>query len=114
MMRLPRRLVLASLMALGFASGAGAAQAEETLFIVGDGIPSSLDTDGPAGTYTPTQEGILNLMDTLVTYPLKPPDADGVQTFDFTRFQPELADSWSFDAATNTWTIKLHQGVKSC
>jgi peptide/nickel transport system substrate-binding protein len=114
MMRLPRRLVLASLMALGLASGAGAARAEETLFIVGDGVPSSLDTDGPAGTYTPTQEGILNLMDTLVTYPLDPPNADGVQTFDFTKFQPELADSWSFDAATNTWTIKLHQGVKSC
>ncbi len=53
-------------------------------------------------------------MDTLVTYPLEPPNADGVQTFDFTKFQPELADSWSFDAATNTWTIKLHQGVKSC
>jgi peptide/nickel transport system substrate-binding protein len=114
MMRLPRRLVLAALMALGLAPGARIAQAEETLFIVAEGIPSSLDTDGPAGTYTPTQEGILNLMDTLVTYPLQPPNADGVQTFDFTKFQPELADSWSFDAATNTWTIKLHQGVKSC
>ena len=114
MTRLPRRLALASLTALGLAFGAGAANAEETLFVVGDGVPSSLNADGPAGTYPPTQEGILNLLDTLVTYPLNPPDADGTQTFDFTKIQPELAISWSFDAATNTWTMKLRQGVKSC
>ncbi len=114
MTRPPRRLVLASLMALGLAWGIGSARAEETLFVIADGIPSSLNTDGPAGTYTPTQEGILNLLDTLVTYPLNPPDAEGTQTFDFTKIQPELATSWSFDAATNTWTMRLREGVKSC
>ena len=109
----PRRRCLALASALVLCWG-GAARAENTLFVLGDGVPASLDTDGPSGTYTPTQEGLLNLMAPLLAYPLAAPNADGVQTFDFARFQPGLAESWSFDDATNAWTMKLRTDAKSC
>lgn len=106
-----RRLALASALVLSLA---GAARAENTLFVLGDGVPASLDTDGPSGTYTPTQEGLLNLMAPLLSYPLLPANEDGVQTFDYTTFQPGLAESWSFDAAANAWTMKLNPKATSC
>ena len=106
-----RLLVLATLAGLGLAA---AARAEETLFVVGDGVPASMDTDGPSGTYPPSQEGMLNLVEPLVNYAVNPPNADGVQTFDYGTFAPALATSWSFDAASNTWTLKLRSDAKSC
>ncbi len=106
-----RRLTLASALAL---SWAGAARAENTLFVLGDGVPASLDTDGPSGTYTPTQEGLLNLMAPLLDYPVMPANAEGVQTFDVSKFKSALAESWSFDAAANTWTMKLNPRARSC
>jgi peptide/nickel transport system substrate-binding protein len=106
-----RRLVLGMLALLGLAP---AAQAEETLFVVADGVPASLDSDGPSGTYPPSQEGMLNLLDTLVTYQVNPPNDEGVQTFDYSKIAGALATSWSFDAASNTWTMKLRDDAKSC
>ena len=93
---------------------ANAARADGTLFVLGDGVPASLDTDGPSGTYPPSQEGIINLLEPLVNYAVNPVNADGVQTFDYTKIVPGLAESWSFDAASNTWTMKLRTNAKSC
>ena len=104
-------LVAAGLTAL---VAAGPARAENTLFVLGDGVPASLDTDGPSGTYTPTQAGIVNVMEPLVTYGNGPTDPDGTHNFDFAHPAAALAESWDFDAATNTWTLKLRHGVKSC
>ena len=110
-----RRLVLTTVAGLSLAgAGAGAARAEETLFVLGDGVPASMDVDGPSGTYPPSQEGMINLIDPLVNYAINPPNADGVQTYDYNSFAPALATSWSFDKATNTWTMKLRTDAKSC
>ncbi len=105
------------MLAAGVASAmlaAAPASAENTLFVLGDSIPASLDTDGPSGTHTPTQAGIVNLMEPLVNYAIGGKTADGANLFDYTKIVPGLAESFNFDAATNTWTLKLRQGVKSC
>ncbi len=104
----------AAMAAIGLMASGAAARAENTLFVLGDGVPASLDTDGPSGTYTPTQEGIVNVMEPLVTYATGKPTENGTGMFDYTAFSPALAESWSFDAGTNTWTLKLREGVKSC
>lgn len=111
MTRRTRLLVLTALAGLGLST---AAKADQTLFVVSDGVPASMDTDGPSGTYPPSQEGMLNVMDGLVNYAINPVNADGVQTFDFNNFAPGLAESWNFDKATNAWTMKLQQNAKSC
>ena len=98
----------------GLTLAANAARADGVLFVLGDGVPASLDTDGPSGTYPPSQEGMINLLEPLVNYAVNPANADGVQTFDYTRIVPGLAESWSFDAASNTWTMKLRTNAKSC
>lgn len=38
----------------------------------------------------------------------------GVTLPDFSAYEGRLAESWTFDAATLTWTVKLRQGVKGC
>ena len=93
---------------------AGVAHAEETLFILGDGVPATLDTDGPSTTHPPTQEGMLNLLEPLLDYSINPANQDGVQTYDFSKFAPALAESWSFDPSANTWTLRLRNNAKSC
>ena len=108
----PRAFLLASVFGLGLV--ASAARADGTLFVLGDGVPASLDTDGPSGTYPPSQEGMINLLEPLVNYAINPVNADGVQTFDYTKIVPGLAESWSFDAASNVWTMKLRTNAKSC
>ena len=107
-----RGLSLAALAAFGVT--ATAARAEETLFVVGDGVPASMDVDGPSGTYPPSQEGMLNVIEPLVNYAVNPPNADGVQTYDFSTFAPALATAWTFDAPSNTWTLTLRTDAKSC
>ena len=39
---------------------------------------------------------------------------EGVIVHDFTQFEGLLAESWSFDEATLTWTFNLRRGVKGC
>ncbi len=109
-----RRTGLLLATALGLAASSAAARAENTLFVLGDGVPASMDTDGPSGTYPPSQEGMLNVLEPLVNYAINPVNADGVQTYDYGKIVPGLAESWSFDTATNTWTMKLRQNAKSC
>ena len=112
MMLSSRAFLLAS--AFGLTLAASAARADGTLFVLSDGVPASLDTDGPSGTYPPSQEGMINLLEPLVNYAINPVNADGVQTFDYTKIVAGLAESWSFDAASNTWTMKLRANAKSC
>jgi peptide/nickel transport system substrate-binding protein len=57
---------------------------------------------------------MLNMIEPLVDYAPGPILADGSQTLNFTKFTPALAESWSLDEATHTWTFKLRHGVKSC
>jgi peptide/nickel transport system substrate-binding protein len=91
-----------------------AAEPSKTLLILSDGVPNSLDNDGPSSNYAPTQTGLYNLMEPLVQYSIAKKNEDGSETYDFHKFVPALAESWSFDPATDTTTFKLRHGVKSC
>ena len=90
------------------------ADPQKTLLILGDGVPASLDDDGPSGNYPPSQTGFYNLIEPLVQYGIGKQNDDGSETYDFHKFVSALAESWSFDPATNTTTFKLRHGVKSC
>ncbi len=114
MARPVRGALRAAILAGLLASPANAADAQKTLLVLGDGVPASLDYDGPSGNYPPSQTGFYNLIEPLVQYGIGKQNDDGSETYDFHKFVPALAESWSFDPATNTTTFKLRHDVKSC
>ncbi|MGE4014015.1 MAG: ABC transporter substrate-binding protein, partial [Alphaproteobacteria bacterium] len=82
--------------------------------ILGEGVPASLYYDGPSGNHVPSQTGFHNVIEPLVDYAFGAKSEDGTQLYNFTKFEGALAEKFSFDAATNTWTFNLRKGVKSC
>jgi peptide/nickel transport system substrate-binding protein len=108
-----RRFRAAFLVLIAFALP-GPALAERTLLVLSEGVPASLDVDGPAGNHDPSQTGFLNIIEPLVDYVVAGVNADGVQLYDFTRFAPRLAESWRYDPDTLTWTLALRRGVTGC
>ena len=90
------------------------ASAQKTLLVLGESVPASLDYDGASGNHPASQTGFHNLIEPLVDYANGGVGEDGTQLLDFNKFEGALAESWSFDPATLTWTFKLRQGVKSC
>jgi peptide/nickel transport system substrate-binding protein len=104
-----------SLLAL-FLAGCGARppQSNDTLVFLTEDIPAGLDSDGPAAAIATTQTGFVNLMEPLVGYARAAPNEDGVGLPDVTRFEGRLAERWTFDPATLTWTFTLRRGVRSC
>ena len=92
---------------------AGAAQARD-LLVLADDIPAGLDYDGPSASLIPTYGGIVNLLEPLVYYALGEVNEEGVQLLDFNAFEGRLAESWTYDPETFTWTFTLRQGVTGC
>lgn len=90
-----------------------AAQGTQLLYLAED-VPAGLDYDGPSVSVNTSQVGFINMMDTLVDYPLSGKEEDGIRRLDFSRFEGRLLESWEHDAATRTWTLHLRRGVKSC
>jgi peptide/nickel transport system substrate-binding protein len=95
-------------------SPAQAQSRERTLFITSPGVPNGLDYDGPAGGHKPSAAGMSNIIEPLVDYALGPDNGDGMTSLNFHKFVGRLAESWSYDAATLTWTLNLRRGVKGC
>ncbi|MFO7856811.1 MAG: ABC transporter substrate-binding protein [Paracoccaceae bacterium] len=92
---------------------AAPAAAQELLFLAED-VPAGLNYDGPAAAIPTSQTGIVNTMEPLIGYASAGPNEEGVALPDFDTFEGRLAESWSFDEATLTWTFKLREGVKGC
>lgn len=90
-----------------------AASAQQIL-ILSEDVPAGLDYDGPSAAIPASQAGIVNLMEGLVGYAPGAINDEGIGIPDFKNFEGRLAESWSFDAPTLTWTFKLRQGVKGC
>jgi peptide/nickel transport system substrate-binding protein len=120
-MRVTRRDLLAAMAAttapvaglMPLEAHAQAQGGEKVLLMLGDGVPASLDVDGSSGSHNPTQTGVYNLLEPLVQYDFDRVNEDGAQLLDLKKFAPALAESWSFDEKTLTWTFKLRRGAKS-
>lgn len=108
-----KKLLLGALAPAALAMGlSGPAAAKDLLFLSED-VPPSLNYDGPNASAPPTQAGIVNLMDPLVYYASERLP-DGTVKLDVEKFEGRLAESWSYDPATLTWTFNLRRGVKGC
>lgn len=92
---------------------AGAAPAQDLLFLAED-VPAGLNYDGPAAAIPTSQTGMVNLMEPLIGYASAGENEEGIGLPDFSTFEGRLAESWSFDPATLTWTFNLRRGVKGC
>lgn len=88
-------------------------ESNSLIYITND-VPAGLDYDGAASTVPNSQEGIVNLMDPLIDYAPGLTNEEGVGLLNFKSFEGRLAESWSFDDATLTWTFNLRRGVLSC
>ena len=105
----------------GTAAGAAAAAApaiwseakaqarNETLLIVAESPPNSMDIHG-VGANRPAYEVSWNTYDRLMTYGVKK-DANGNDHYDYTKLEPELADRMGPQAATSV-TFKLRKDAK--
>lgn len=110
-MRVPGAAVLAVL------SLAGCARPStfdpKTIVFATEDVPAGLDSDGPAAALGTSQTGFVNLMEPLVGYG-RVTGGNDVSLPDGNRFEGRLAQSWTFDPATLTWTFQLRKGVRSC
>jgi peptide/nickel transport system substrate-binding protein len=95
------------------ALSAGSVWAQDILILAED-VPAGLNYDGPAAAIPTSQQGMVTLLEGLVGYADGATNESGVVVPDFNSFEGRLAESWTFDEATLTWTFKLREGVKGC
>jgi peptide/nickel transport system substrate-binding protein len=95
------------------ALSAGSTWAQDILILAED-VPAGLNYDGPAAAIPTSQQGMVTLLEGLVGYADGATNESGVVVPDFNTFEGRLAESWTFDEATLTWTFKLRQGVVGC
>lgn len=84
------------------------------IIALSEDVPPGLDSDGPSASIPVTQQAIGNIMEPLVYYKDGSTNETGVGLFDFQNFEGRLAESFTYDEATLTWTFKLRQGVEGC
>lgn len=94
-------------------SAALPAQAQQLLLLSED-VPAGLDYDGASAAIPASQQGMVTLLEPLVSYAAGAANESGVVMPDFSKFEGRLAESWTYDEKTLTWTFKLRQGVKGC
>lgn len=100
--------------AAGLAFGAaGQAQSKDLLFLSYN-VPNSLNVDGPGGTFAPSYGGMLQLLEPLVSYEALRTNEEGVIELDFNKFTGRLAESWTFEESSLTWTFNLKRGITGC
>ena len=104
------RIIASGAFALGLAGAASAAD----LLVLAEDVPAGLNVDGAAIAIPTTQTGVDNLMEPLIYYQEAGVSDEGIRLFDFNKFEGRLAESWSFDEDTLTWTFNLRRGVKGC
>jgi peptide/nickel transport system substrate-binding protein len=109
-MKSPVRVLAVLGLAFGLALPAQAAD----LLVLTDDVPAGLDFDGPTSSTIQSYTGIVNLLEPLVYFADGQVNEEGIQLLDFQNFAGRLAESWSFDAGSLTWTLKLRNGVKGC
>jgi peptide/nickel transport system substrate-binding protein len=87
---------------------AAAQSRKDMLLTLSESGPNNLDIMG-VGTNRPGYEASWNSYDRLVTFGAKR-DANGVDHYDYTKIEPELAESW--DLTDTSVSFKLRSGAK--
>src|SRR5258708_35111125 len=94
-------------------SEAKAQARNETLLIVGESPPNSMDIHG-VGANRPAYEVSWNTHDRLMTYGAKKDDK-GNDHYDYTKLEPELATDWNLTPTSVTFKLrkdaKFHDGT---
>jgi len=107
-------VVLAALVA-GACQGATTNQGSKTLTILTPDAVAALDTEAPGMLVLESMQAIVNLGEQLVDFKRAGSQSpDGVNQLDFNNFEGRLAESWSFDQASMTWTFNLRHNVVGC
>src|ERR1700744_3959098 len=88
-----------------FVRPAAAQSRKDTLLELSEAGPNNLDIMG-VGTNRPGYEASWNTYDRLLTYGVKK-DENGNDHYDYTKFEPELAESW--DRGDMSVTFKLRK-----
>ena len=105
---------MAVTIATALAATAAAPVAAQQILVLAEDVPAGLDYDGASAAIPASQQGMVTLMEPLISYAAGATNDTGVTVPDFSKFEGRLAESWTFDAASLTWTFKLRQGVKGC
>ncbi len=87
-------------------SSARAQTRQETLLIVTESGPNSLDIHG-VGTTVPSYEVSWNCYDRLISHQMKKLD-DGTNYYDRDNFAPELAEDWNVGDMSATFKLRKH------
>jgi peptide/nickel transport system substrate-binding protein len=95
---------------VGLASSAIAQSRNETLLVVTELGPNTMDIHG-VGANRPSYQASWNLYDRLLTYGVKTLP-DGSKMYDYAVLKPELAESWQVAPDGMSVTLKLRREAK--
>ena len=104
------RLLLSALALLVAAATASAQTRSETLIVLVESGPNSMDIHG-VGANRPAYQASWNLYDRLMTYGVKTLP-DGSRMYDYNSLKPELAESWTLAPDGMSVTFKLRRDAK--
>jgi len=99
-----------TLTVLALTSPAAAQGRNETLIVVVESGPNSMDIHG-VGANRPAYQASWNLYDRLMTFGVKTLP-DGTRSYDYGVLKPELAESWQVAADGMSVTFKLRKDAK--
>jgi len=102
-----RRAAALAAVLMMLAPAALAQSRRDTLVVVEEEGPATLDIHAPTAN-VPTHQVAWNVYDRLVTH-AKKTLPDGTLSYDYTRFEPELAESWEVSADGRSITFRLRR-----
>lgn len=107
-------LVVAALLTAA-CQGSTTASVSKQITILTPSAVAALDTEAPGMLVLESMAAIVNLMEPLVDFaPAGTTSTDGVKQLDFTKFDGRLAQSWTYDSSTMTYTFNLRHNVVGC
>src|ERR1700693_2966437 len=110
MIRAPRLFALTMLALLTVAGPTRGPSRNETLIVVVESGPNSMDIHG-VGANRPAYQASWNLYDRLMSFGVKTLP-DGTRSYDYSVLRPELAESWQMAADGMSVTFKLRKDAR--